>query len=155
VTPPRTPPGPVPRRRNRRGVAATEFALIAAALFVIVQGIVDIGGVIQQSMMLQKALRAGGQFAFLSPTNLTGINEAVTGALPASYAASNVCVCVGVSRVCGGGGSEPACPGSGTYTVIYLCRPARTILFQALGTCQDTTGTDVTGISATYVIRLQ
>jgi hypothetical protein len=74
---------------DRRGVAAVEFAIIASFLLLLVLGLYDIGNAIHQRMLLQQALRAGGQYAILYPDQTgdgkaenNGIVEAIAQALP-------------------------------------------------------------------------
>jgi Flp pilus assembly protein TadG len=68
--------------RDRRGVAALEFAVILPVLALTLMGVIDLGGAIQQSLRLEAAARAGAQYAMSAPTNSGGIAAAVRSALP-------------------------------------------------------------------------
>lgn len=73
---------PTRLRRDRKGVAALEFAVILPVLAIILMGIIDLGRAIEQSLRLEAAARAGAQYAMFAPTDLAGIANAVRGALP-------------------------------------------------------------------------
>ena len=49
--------------RDRRGVAAVEFALVAPVLIVIAAGLTDMGRAVVQSAALEKGLRVGALYA--------------------------------------------------------------------------------------------
>jgi Flp pilus assembly protein TadG len=79
---------------DQRGIAALEFALTGPVLVGLVLSAYDIGNAVQQRMMLQQALRAGGQYAISFPTQTepsgsvdtnSGIVQAVIQALPAGW----------------------------------------------------------------------
>ncbi|WP_051328716.1 TadE/TadG family type IV pilus assembly protein [Geminicoccus roseus] len=68
--------------RDRRGIAALEFAVILPVLALTLMGVIDLGGAIQQSLRLEAAARAGAQYAMSAPTDSAGITAAVRQALP-------------------------------------------------------------------------
>jgi Flp pilus assembly protein TadG len=62
--------------RDRRGVAALEFALVATVMLILLLGGYDVANVIQIRLQLQQALRVGGQYAMAYPTQDLGNNAA-------------------------------------------------------------------------------
>jgi len=74
--------------RDRRGVAAVEFAIIALVMVTLMLGAYDFGNAAQEQIALQAAVQAGGDFAQRYPTFPTQIQAAVTAALPAGYTLS-------------------------------------------------------------------
>ena len=84
--------------RDRRGIAAVEFALIAPVLVTLMLGVYHIGSAVHEMLLLQQALRAGGLYAMSSPTQLgadilpatpdNGILLAIQEALPAKWTAN-------------------------------------------------------------------
>ena len=145
----------IPLTRDRRGVAAVEFALLASVLLLFVVGIVDIGTAIQQRMALEQAARAAGQYAVSFPNQTDGITRAVTMALPPGWTdvrmPSPPSVCF-----CGGNGAGASCEavcsgGSGAYIVVQLQRPFSPFLFPT-GNCVSS-GTPANCVS--YVVRIQ
>lgn len=69
-------------RRAKRGSAAMEFALLAPIFALIAIGAYDFGNAVQTSMRLERAARAGAQFALVYPSNLEGIKAAAIAAWP-------------------------------------------------------------------------
>ena len=149
----------VPRlRTDRRGVAAAEFAMVASVLLVFVVAILDIGGSIQQRMVLQQAVRAAGIYAQSFPSQSgaggNGIAGAVTAALPSTWTdvQQTALLCPGASAD-PGINCSPSCGGSasGTYMVLQVCRPYKPFLIQT-GNC---TVAGQSGNCVSYVIKLQ
>jgi hypothetical protein len=58
--------------RDRRGVAALEFAMVATVMLILLLGGYDVASVIQIRLQLQQALRVGGQYAMAYPTQSFG-----------------------------------------------------------------------------------
>jgi Flp pilus assembly protein TadG len=87
-----------PLSRDRRGVAAVEFSLIALFLITLMLAAYDFGNAEQEHVQLQQAVRAGGAYAAAYPTDPTGIATAVTSALPTGWSLtappSIVCKCL-------------------------------------------------------------
>ena len=76
---------------DRRAVAAVEFAIIASFLLMLLLGLYDIGNAVHERLLLQQALRAGGQYAMAFPDQTgdtdspdNGIVQAIEQALPAN-----------------------------------------------------------------------
>jgi Flp pilus assembly protein TadG len=59
-----------------------EFALLAPIFALIAIGAYDFGNAVQTSMRLERAARAGAQFALVHPRNLEGIKAAAIAAWP-------------------------------------------------------------------------
>jgi Flp pilus assembly protein TadG len=142
-------------RQDRRGVAAAEFAMIVPVFLIMLLATYDIGNYVLQQMQLQQALRAGGQYALSFPTQYSGMESAITAALPSglqttvTFPSSPTASCVCWSS----GGSTPvACSAScasGTTKQSTLTLTAQLpyspFMFATLGTT----------ISGTYVVRFQ
>jgi Flp pilus assembly protein TadG len=69
----------------RRGVAALEFALVAPILLALLLSVYDIGGVIEQRLVLEQALRAGGQYALSFPDRTDGILAMIKQSYPSGW----------------------------------------------------------------------
>jgi Flp pilus assembly protein TadG len=105
---------------DRRGVAALEFAMVAVFMSILLFGAYDFGNAVQEQIALQQAVRAGGSYAQTRPTDVSGIQGAVSSALPAGWTltgttASVACYCLN--------------PTSGATTALASCTDAN------LGTC--------------------
>jgi Flp pilus assembly protein TadG len=128
--------------RDKHGVAALEFAIVAPVLIAMALSAYDIGNAVQQRMLLQQALRAGGQYAVSFPvqTNIDGsldtndIAQAVNQALPTGWLPQNPTVTFSPN------------PGSGPpyYVAITASRPFSPLLLTVI---PDTAGS--------YVVRVQ
>lgn len=138
-------------RRDRRGVSALEFAVIAPVMVTVMLAAFDFGNAAQQQIALQEAVRSGAAYAQYFPTDKVGIRGAVTGAMPDGWSLSDVPV---VSCTCNGGAAfscdnPPAnCPPPLMLT-ISATMPYTPIsaLFPTLN------GSSV--ITANYVVRVQ
>ena len=90
--------------RDQRGVAAFEFILIAFVLITVLFAAAGFGNVAQRQIALQTAVRAGGEYARFFPTDTTGIENAVTNALPSGLTLSATptvtCSCNGTKTSC-------------------------------------------------------
>src|SRR4051794_2502529 len=95
--------------RDRRGVAALEFTIIATLMLTMMLAAFDFGNAAQQQVQLQQVVRAGGAYAARYPTDASGIQGAVTAALPAGWTLtappSVTCGCLPA----GGGLSTTSC----------------------------------------------
>lgn len=69
-------------RRDRRGAAAVEFALMATFLLGLLVPIADLGAYIYNSMQLQLAAQAGAEYAARHDWDPNGILSAMKGAAP-------------------------------------------------------------------------
>src|SRR5438105_8779248 len=93
--------------RDQRGAAALEFMLIASGLITLLFAVAGFGDVTQRQIAIQSAVRAGGEYARFFPTDQTGIQTAITNALPSGWTLSAgptvTCSCAG------GAFSTPVC----------------------------------------------
>jgi len=137
--------------RDRRGVSAMEFGLLAPVLFTALLATFELGNAAQQQIKLQEALRAGGQHAITYPDDGIGIRATVTNALPAGW--SNVTVSTPTtSCTCWSSTGTASCSGSGN-----ACSAGYVVeRFMTLSGSATYTGSFVSPtISASYVLRYQ
>lgn len=66
--------------RDRRGVAAVEFAIMVPILSLMVVSVTDIGLAIYRKMQVEDAAQAGVQYAILHGFDASGISSTVTSA---------------------------------------------------------------------------
>jgi Flp pilus assembly pilin Flp len=147
------PDGTANLRRDRRGVAAAEFAIIGSAILFVVAGLFDIGTSVQERLVLQQALRAGGQYAQSFPNQTSGIIAAVQEALPwtdVTPPTVTQCFC--------SQGSQPSncaslCTGStGSYVLLGATHAFSPLMFPSTN-CTDSSGN--TAICVSYAIQFQ
>jgi hypothetical protein len=69
-------------RRSRRGAAAVEFALLSPFILGMLVPIADLGAYIYDSMEVQMAAQAGGEYAARHGWDPTGIQNAILTAAP-------------------------------------------------------------------------
>jgi Flp pilus assembly protein TadG len=138
-------------RGDRHGMSVLELAIIGPILVVAVVAVVELGNAAQQQILLQQALRAGGQYAMSFPTDTNGIQSAVTNALPSNW--NNVTVGTPTaSCTCWSSSLTSNCVASGPP-----CTSSQTVeRFMALTASSVYTGTFIhTTISSSYVARYQ
>jgi Flp pilus assembly protein TadG len=120
-------------RRCRQGVSAAEFGVIAPAMILLLAGLVDLAGAMQQTIRLENAARAGAQYAMSFPEDTAGITAATAAAAGGSGATVSVepafCACPG------GGTTRVSCEGtpcgggpSGVYVGISITRPYAAVI---------------------------
>lgn len=127
-------------REQRRGVAAVEFALVATPMLILMLGVYDVANAVQERLLMQQALRAGGQYAISFPppvgditsSGAAAVVSAVNQALPQSWKDNPPAITV----------TFPAC--SGICIGLAATRPYVPFLPGLLAEN-----------SATYVIRVQ
>ena len=91
---------------DRRGVAASELALLAPVLLALVASTYDVANVAIHSTRLEGAVRVGAQQALATPGDLNAVRAAIIAAAP-DLTAANVpipalsCECAGVVVTCG------------------------------------------------------
>jgi Flp pilus assembly protein TadG len=70
--------GSTPRVSQRRGVAATEFAIVAPIFFLLIIGIIEVGRAIMVQQVLINAARAGARRAVMLSSTQQETLDAVT-----------------------------------------------------------------------------
>jgi hypothetical protein len=90
----------------RRGIAASELAVLAPLLFLLLAGAHDIASSALASLRLETAVRAGAQQALATPGDLGAVRDAVIAAAPGLTTAEVpvpvlACECAGASITCG------------------------------------------------------
>lgn len=97
------------RRRDQRGAAAVEFALVLPVLLLVMFGIINFGVVFAQQISLSNGARQGARYAVTDTTICSQItSEARAGAGTIGMSPADV----GVSVSPGCGGSGKPCAGS-------------------------------------------
>ena len=91
--------------RDRKGVSAVEFALVAPVLMIALLGVVDIGNIVYQRADMESALRAGVQYFMNGGDDLSKAEQVVnvswtTKPDSVSFAAERFCMCGGVEHAC-------------------------------------------------------
>jgi Flp pilus assembly protein TadG len=123
-------------RRDRSGVSAIEFAVIASIMVTLMVGAYDFGNAAMHQIQLQQAVRLGGVYAMNRPTDVSGIQTAVAAALPMGWTLSNP-----------GGVAAIACscldPAGGGTTALAGCSAAD------FDTCTAPNTATMIGITAT------
>jgi Flp pilus assembly protein TadG len=114
--------------RCRRGIAASEFAVLAPALLLIFAAAHDVASSALASIRLETAVRAGAQQAMATPADMGAIRNAVLAAAPGLTAAEVpapvlACECAGAAAACGA-----PCPGGEARYVTITARRTLTPL---------------------------
>lgn len=132
---------------NIRGIAAAEFAVIAPVMIMLLLGVYDFGNTIQQQLALQTAVYAGAMYGLQNPSNPTGVENAVTAALPSGWTLSSgptvTCSCAGTAATCS---SLPTSCTPGLLTV------TATLPFHTIGSMFASL---IPNNTTTYVVRFQ
>jgi len=138
--------------RHRRGISAVEFALIAPVLGVILFAMIDVGGAAFQYIELVQSLSAGSAYAMNHSSDTSGIQGAVSAALPSGW--TNVTVgapryfCLSSANSCSSppasSASSPiatatccpsgSCASSGQAIYLTASRPNSSIILSSIGT---------------------
>ena len=139
---------------DNRGVAALEFSIMALFMFGLLFGAFEFGNAAQQQIQLQAVVRAGGAYAATYPTDASGIQSAVTAALPSGWSLSStpsvVCQCQNASTgatsttVC----STPTCAASDGKLITISATMAYTPL-------SNLVPANFGSLTSTYVFRYQ
>jgi Flp pilus assembly protein TadG len=141
-----------PLARDRRGVAAVEFALVASVLFIMLGGIADYGIALWAKSSLANAVAEGVQYAYLYPTATTSqIQTVVQGssALSPRVVASvtgPACYCInGTTPTLGTAACSSTCADgskAGSYVLITATYPYSAFLPGFSGMATSTTLTE-------------
>lgn len=137
--------------RDRRGVSALELALLGPMLAFTLLATLDLGGALQQSLLLQQAVRAGALYAVQWPTDTTGITNAISAALPYGMSATvdtptTSCTCWSSGGGVVGDTCGTTCPSGSAQSYLTLT---------ASKTYSPLLLTFLNSISATNVVRTQ
>lgn len=97
-------------RRNSRGSALTEMAVVVPSLAVLMTVVVEVGGAIEQTVRLENAARAGAVHAAALPSDTAGIQSTVRAALEGW----NDVTVSGAAMTC-------ECPGTGAIACTAPC----------------------------------
>ena len=118
------------RRRDQRGAAAVEFALVTPVFLVLVFGIIGFGFIFAQQMALINAARQAGRLAVVNNSTCTDIwNEVKTAANSLNMNGSSATFSVGVgssysaaqaNQKCAGASSVVPCKDSVTGDNLYV-----------------------------------
>lgn len=127
--------------RSEEGIVGVELAAVAAALSIVLLGMIEVTSALHQNVQLQQAARAGAEFAIKYPSDTAGIEQAVVGATGNSSAGLTVtvtqfCECPdGTSVSC-----TDTCSGVSpdTFMRVDLAQPASQML-SATGLMSGTT----------------
>ena len=139
--------------RDRRGVSAIEFAMIAPIAGFAMLGALDLGNAAQQQIALREAVRTGGQYAIHFPTNPTAVQAAVTSALPAGWTLTDPGGVPIVTCSCGTYGTYNDCSAPpATCTTPMLVTITATKAYTAL---EPWVSAAIPRLTATYVTRFQ
>lgn len=102
-------------RRNQDGATLVEFAIVAPVMGAMLLGVVDVSLYISSSLAVQRAARAGGEYAIASGYDATKISTAVTDSTSTRSAyMTAITADPAPSKWCG-------CPDSGTSVVAATC----------------------------------
>jgi hypothetical protein len=112
----------------RRGVAASEFAMVAPLLLLLVAVAHDVANSALASIRLETAVRAGAQQAMATPADMDAVRNAVIAAASGLTAAEVpqpvlACECAGAAAACGA-----PCPAGEARWVTITARSALTPL---------------------------
>ncbi len=139
--------------RDRRGVSAIEFAMIAPIAVTAMLAAFDLGNAAQQQMAMQEAVRTGGQYAINFPTNPSAVQQAVISALPSGWALTNPGGLPVVTCSCGTYGTYNDCSAPpSTCTAPMLVTITATKAYTAL---EPWVTAAIPSLTASYVTRFQ
>jgi len=140
--------------RDRRGVAAVEFALFAPVLLVLTAGVIDFSLYVGTRIELEQALRAGAQYALKDFKDSTTISAAVTPAtdlssVSVSYdpATDSYCECPD--------GTTNACPGNASYSACSTGERPGLFVTLSGSTTFDPMFADLPGLSSNMSVTQQ
>ena len=95
-------------RKNRRGAAVVEFAIVAPVFFLLVFGMIEYGRMVMVQQILTNASREGARFAVVQSTNnTTAVQDVVTDYLQSASIGGTPTVSVDWPASGGSSSSEP------------------------------------------------
>jgi Flp pilus assembly protein TadG len=129
--------------RNRHGVAAVEFAVIAPVLITLFAGAVNIGFAVDNTIRLANAARAGAAYITAVPSDTAGAQSVAQSVLPGATATvgSMVCTCPPSGAATGGStvGCSTTCgTGMARYFTVTVTRAPTSIAGLAFATAGPT-----------------
>ena len=138
--------------KDRRGIAAMEFAVIGIPMAMLLFAAADFGMAIWQRLAMQSAVAAGASFAQVFPTQSAEIIKRIRISLPDSLKDSTIdpptisCDCGGGGGTMSGGACSASCPAGSkrVFVTLSVSRDYSAFHFTA-----------ITGNSAFYVVRVQ
>jgi Flp pilus assembly protein TadG len=92
-----------PCRRNRRGAAVVEFAVVSPVFFLLVFGMIEYGRMVMVQQLLTNAAREGARVGVLDNSSSTDVTNAVKSYLTAAKINNPTITC------------NPSAPSSATY----------------------------------------
>lgn len=122
--------------RDRRGVAALEFAMIAPVLIILLAAAANLGLMADHSLQLANAARSGAQYATILPDDPAGAHAAIRSVLPNITQSGIVrsCTCPPSATAASGGnavectmGTCPAGIGMARYVTVTVTMPPPSI----------------------------
>jgi Flp pilus assembly protein TadG len=148
--------------RDRRGVSALEFAIIASIMVTLMFGAYDLGNAAMHQIQLQQAVRLGGAYAMNRPTDVAGIRAAVASAVPADWTLTNPGGMAAVACSCldPAGGGTTALAGCGSADFDTCTTPSTATMISITATTAYTSLTPlfagaIPNNSATYATRFR
>ena len=111
---------------GQRGVAAAEFALVAPVLVLLLLGSFDIANAVQTSIHLERAARAGAQYAVANSSDMSAIRDRVIADWPELTAAEVplpylACECAAAAVTC-----SQSCPSGLVQTITVTAQRSLT-----------------------------
>jgi Flp pilus assembly protein TadG len=104
-------------RKNRRGAAAVEFAVVAPLFFTLVFGMIEFGRVVMVQQLLTNATREGARVGVLTDSTSTDVKNKVV-----SYLSSGK-ITIATSNVTVSYASDPSLPDSGEAVTVSVTVP--------------------------------
>ena len=118
---------------GRRGVAATELAILTPMMLALLFGVVDVSNSVQTSIRLEHAVQSGARYALANASDMSAVRSAVIAAWP-QLTTTNVplpvlsCECAGTVVAC-----TASCAGGLVRIVtITATRPLSPLLISTL-----------------------
>ncbi len=102
-------------RKDQTGAALVEFAIVAPVVGAMLLGVIDVSLYISSSLAVQRAARAGGEYAIMNGYDSTKVSTAITDSTTTRSAyMTAIAADPAPSKFCG-------CPDSGTSVVAATC----------------------------------
>lgn len=145
---------------DRRGISAMEFGIVVPAVVIIVTGTYDLGNLITIRSKIDDALHAGGIYAMSYPTDISGMEAAITAAVPSGWTTAGTFTVTTPTVVCscwatGGAVTTSDCNASPICPTDQVNQ--RFVTLTATQTYEPLLLPKVSfnSVSSTYVVRVQ